>query len=480
MTRIFRRIPTWPTTLKVPLVVAVLMVAVSVVFSNQILMRLTATQQKHLQELSGAYLDGLSSSLVSDVLRDDVWGIFDLLDRSRQQYAGLDLIDTIVAAKEGVVLAASDPRRFPSQQPVPASLASRFDRSEDLVLAEQEGRAFARRALAYQGRTLGAIYAEIDIDDLLVERREVTVALIATNAALTLFFAAFGYLAVRRMVKPIGILAAHLDRGRGGRVEPIPKAQVGSKHSEFGRLFRRYNAMVRALNERGTLAARLAEEEKLGSLGRLASGMAHEINNPLGGMFNAIDTIERHGDDPAVRRSGLRIVTRGLVGIRDVVRSALVAYKGSGAGRYLRSSDLDDLRFLVMHEVSRRQLDLMWHNHLPGETPVPAGPVRQAVLNLLLNACAVSPVGGRVSLKADASESELVIDIADQGPWPAGPGGLDVERRRDRCRTTRPRRGSGRLDGRAARPRVAGPDPHGPAQGGRYGHPNHDSPITRA
>ena len=48
--------------------------------------------------------------------------------------------------------------------------------------------------------------------------------------------------------------------------------------------------MARALNEREELASRLANQEKYAVLGKLASGMAHEVNNPLGGLFNALDT----------------------------------------------------------------------------------------------------------------------------------------------------------------------------------------------
>ncbi len=416
MKRSLRRIGAWPVAVKVPLVVAVLMVAISAVLSNQILVRLSQTQQRHLEQLASAYLDGLSSSLVPYVLRDDIWEIFDQLDRSRERYAGLSAVYTIVAGQDGSILAASDPHEFPSQEPVPEALSERFVGTNTLVLAEDEGRAFVRRPLSYQDRPIGAIYAEIDIQALLAERRQVLLTLIATNAALTLVFAGFGYLAVRRMVRPIDILAAHLERGRGGRIEPVPRAQIGPKNSEFGRLFRRYNALVRALSERETLAARLAEEERMGSLGRLASGMAHEINNPLGGMFNAIDTMERHNDNPLVRNSSLQILKRGLVGIRDVVRATLVTYKAGGETTRLRARDLDDLRALIQPEVGRRRLTLEWRNDLPDDFTLAAGPVRQAVLNLLLNACAASPVGGRVCLEAGARDGELVIEITDQGP----------------------------------------------------------------
>ena len=70
--------------------------------------------------------------------------------------------------------------------------------------------------------------------------------------------------------------------------------------------------MARAFSERQTLAAHLGEQEKCAMLGRLASGMAHEVNNPLAGMLNAIDTIQAYGHDPAVLQASLDFLKRGL------------------------------------------------------------------------------------------------------------------------------------------------------------------------
>jgi signal transduction histidine kinase len=170
------------------------------------------------------------------------------------------------------------------------------------------------------------------------------------------------------------------------------------------------------MHEREGLAGRLAEEERLASLGRLASGMAHEINNPLGGLFNAIDTVKRHGDRPQVRMQAIDLVERGLRGIRDVVRSVLVTYRPDREERNLTAPDLEDMRFLMSVEAARKNVHIEWHNGVETELPLPASQVRQILLNLALNAIAVSPTDARVVLHSRCEDQSFILEVSDQGP----------------------------------------------------------------
>ena len=406
----------WPLAWRVPLIVVLLMLSVSVVVTDRVLTRLAETQTRHLAQLSDAYLDGLSSAVLPHVLREDVWEVYDALDRARQRYQGLDIAWTVVGDSQGRVLASSHPREFPLQSLLSDRIKVPNSADPTPAMTEERGRAHLRRELTYQGRALGIVHAEVSIEGLIKERWEVLRTLVMTNAFLTLALAAIGYVAVLRMMRPVRVLSAHLRSGAEGRMSSIPDSELGPPTSEFGSLFRSYNTLLGSVHERELLLAKLSEEERLAALGRLAAGMAHEINNPLGGLLNAVSTLKRHGEKTVVRETSIRLLETGLRGIRDIVRSSLATYRRRDDQLMLTATDLDDLQLLLQPEIKRKQLTLAWENRIDHPIAVPAGAVRDAALNLLLNGCAASPISATLTFVARSTEAGLVLEVRDQGP----------------------------------------------------------------
>ncbi|QWG26099.1 HAMP domain-containing histidine kinase [Bradyrhizobium sediminis] len=405
----------WPITVKVPVAVASLMLLVGLVLSERVLSRLGNTQESHLIELSQSYLDGLSSAITPSILREDNWEIFDAITRMQTINKSLHPMATIVTNAEGAVIAASDPRQHPVGSIIkPARTDS--ETSASFSFSAGADSASAIRVLSYPGRVAGIIYATFDTRHLAAERRDVVIALALTNGVLTLSLAVAGWFLVAFMMRPVRILSEHLGVAQETLAVPIPEDVVSKTRGEFGRLFRGYNALVRSMREREDLGKRLAEEKRLGSLGRLASTVAHEINNPLGGMFNALATLRSHGHLDNIRDSSLGLLERGLVGIRDVVRTTLTIYRTDGVTRELAPTDIEDLGLLIAPEARRKGVQIKTENTLEEIVPLSSTPIRQAVLNLLLNAVAATPDGSQVNMSAVAGLHELEITVADRGP----------------------------------------------------------------
>ncbi|WP_240790444.1 ATP-binding protein [Rhodobacter sp. SY28-1] len=397
-----------------PLITAALMIILALVASQGVLGALGRVQDARLSETARLHVEGLAVALGPSVLRQDVWEVYDILDRARQASDGQRLLLTVVADERGRVLAATDPHRAPvgedaAEFGLGAVAPEALRMTGDPVLR-------VTSPLQYQGRTIGGIVTELDVTDLLAERRQVTLWLLFGNALATGVLAFGGWLAVARILRPVGALVQAMDAS-GGAPRPIPTTEIPHGDPGLARLIETYNQMTTAVEERAEAERRLADRERFVSLGRLSSALAHEVNNPLGGLLNAADTIRTYADRPDVVRQSAELMQRGLGHLRDVTRAMLDQNRLDRAGQPLRPEDFEDLRLLFEPEAHSRNLALEWEVEAGAEALAcqPAAPVRQVALNLLLNAGAAAGKGGEVGLKVSNGGDRLSIAVSNTG-----------------------------------------------------------------
>jgi signal transduction histidine kinase len=260
----------------------------------------------------------------------------------------------------------------------------------------------------------------------------------------TLALIAATYLVLRRLVlRPVEQLAAASRAAAAGRrPQPIP---LPRGRSEVARLIENFNRMAQEVYEyqdhleervkdalgRVTAAeSRLVVAQRLAATGTLAAGFAHEINNPLGGILNALRKVREGGLPPARREEYFAIVQDGLDRIRTIVERILHFTPAARGPAPL------DVGF-----VCRRAVDLSRHRaedrgvelvlEVPESLPRVVGDAQeltQAVLNLLFNAVDAIPEGrqGHVRVRARQEGDEVLIEVEDDGR------GMDPETRR-RC-----------------------------------------------
>ena len=403
-------------SLRVPLLVVVLMVSVGIIASQLVLAQLDNHQAARIRELARLHVEALSVALGPHVLRNDIWEVYDTLERAAGASEGRRTLFSAVADASGRILAATDPRRAPVDSPIQA-LSTGAQLPGELSISSTEPRVRLLAPLVYQGRTVGQILTELDISDLVAERNSTRAILLLGNALATGFLALLGYFATRRMLLPTTRLVTWM-RNTEGAPRPIPEAQVPAGDSELARLVRTYNDMAGAIEAKTDAERRLAERERFVSLGRLSSSLAHEINNPLGGLLNAADTIQQYADRPEEVRKSAELITRGLKHLRDVAKATLDQNRLDRTGARLCSDDLDDLHLLIAPEVSRRLQSLDWQVEAAPEAlaAFASAPVRQIVLNLLLNATEAAGQGGRLGLSVTVRDGHLCLTVSDSGP----------------------------------------------------------------
>lgn len=420
------RLPHWfgqlSSSFRIPLMVIVLMAAVSVTLSERVLTRLSENQETYLEGLAGSYLDGVAASVSPSVLRGDSWEIYDALLRMAPRKSHVLPRETIVTSATDTILASDQPEKHPTLETMTPAFRAEFDAGQMRLDADSE-LAFLMRPISHRGDVIGKVYVVFDASPLLQERRSVLLTLLLTNALLTVFLAIIGFLVVRRMVRPLQILENHLQSATSGGLEPISNTEFVKANKDAKRIFSAFNRLVNVERDRAELVDRLTKEERLASLGRLASGMAHEINNPLGGLLNATDTLKKHGHRETVRLESIALIRRGLLGIRDVVQAALVSYRPERSSRPLTRQDLSDIALLLRPELKNRSqtLNISASDTTDNYAALPAGPMRQAIMNLVLNAAAASPDGGEIHLTIDPSDAGFDICVKDQGPGSSYP-----------------------------------------------------------
>jgi signal transduction histidine kinase len=198
--------------------------------------------------------------------------------------------------------------------------------------------------------------------------------------------------------------------------------------------------------ELATEKARRAEaaammQRRLAATGELAAGIAHEINNPLGGMINAVEVLGRSELEPSKRRLYLELLENGLERIRTTVGQVLrLAPRTSRVEPLSIAGPIGDAIGLLRHRIQREGVQLEVESrgvvrnlHSPQALQVLDGlpPVRgsanelgQVVLNILANSldaiALLTPLErqrrGRMRIAVDPLGRELALTFQDDGP----------------------------------------------------------------
>jgi signal transduction histidine kinase len=172
--------------------------------------------------------------------------------------------------------------------------------------------------------------------------------------------------------------------------------------------------------ERLEVERQLFHAERLATVGRLAAGIAHEINNPLEGMANYLVLARRalDGSDAEGAKRYLAGTREGLERAAGVVRQVL-ALADPARGPHTTVDLNQVLRETGRFVESRKEFSKVAFSFDLAEGPlaVHGSPAMlgQVAVNLILNACEAQPEGGEVRVSTRREGERVVAEFADRG-----------------------------------------------------------------
>ena len=238
-------------------------------------------------------------------------------------------------------------------------------------------------------------------------------AILAIVAILWLFFN-------QRVLKPVARLLEATNRVAAGNLEYRLEVR---RNDELGLLGRSFNDMTRRLV---AAQSQIYQSDRLASIGRLAAGVAHEINNPLTGVLGHSSFLHKRAPAGSEERQDLETIVNETKRCREIVRGLLDFARQAPMSR--TTVDVSEVvkRALWIADYQLRAKRVKVTPALRDDLPTlnaDGNQLTQVLINLLVNAAdAIGPGGGEVYVATELVEGEteeegaaIEVKVSDSG-----------------------------------------------------------------
>jgi two-component system NtrC family sensor kinase len=254
---------------------------------------------------------------------------------------------------------------------------------------------------------------------------------------------ALTYLITRRTISPLEEIVAATRKIAAGdlsvRVSVASQDEIGDLAGSFNDMLSSLQTSNTQLEEWGrtleervkertdqlvAVQAQMARSEKLASIGRLAAGVAHSINNPLGGILS-LSMLAQEGCADEALREDLETISKQALRCREIVKG-LLEFSHQADAKVART-DVNPILDGALQLLDRQAV---FHNvtierrFQPGIPPVLVDPgqLQEVVTNLVVNAVDAMEDGGELTVETSLVPSagteqkgEVLIRVADTG-----------------------------------------------------------------
>jgi two-component system NtrC family sensor kinase len=412
---------------KIPLRGVVLVLATASLLTASLIYREYRELKADVVSTAASMSRVLADTLVAPMTHDDVWRAYEIINSpfSTSSERNPKIAEFVVVLdRRNQIYIATRPADYPMLGD-PGRANADFNRLQALLpgIKEFETRAvdlsesetiYMLTPIVSDGVKLGTLVMGYSKHAFLPRFLEI----VRSGAIVSLLVIAVlipaSWIWAQRFAQPLVNLADVMGRV-GSTVPDDSEIRIEPSNDEIGRLAKAFAGMLGELREKQAMEDQMILSERLAAVGRLSAAIAHEINNPLGGMLNAISTFKRHGNDDPMTLHTLSLIEGGLQQISETVSALLV--EATHRSHALNRQDIEDIRTLVLPDAHDKKADLVWQNLFDETASIPATPVRQIMLNLLLNALQAVFEGGTVLCRVDCEDGHLKIVVGNDGQF---------------------------------------------------------------
>ncbi|MBK7630512.1 MAG: ATP-binding protein [Ignavibacteriales bacterium] len=266
----------------------------------------------------------------------------------------------------------------------------------------------------------GVVKIGFDAEPIRGEINSIFFILLSLTILLSIVTLTVLYFLIDKVTFKLNSLVNQIDKIDFKSIEEI--ALTGSK-DEIGFLINRFDDLLKRLKlskqQLATAQKQVFQSEKLASIGRLASGVAHEINNPLNGIKNCLYSIQKEPNNIEQTTEYLSLINEGMKYIENVVKKLLGFAQQQT--QITDSLNINEMIFNVykLLEYKLKQKQTVVNMNLMEDIPSISADnqlIQEVIMNILINSYDATTEKGKITVVSGMKdEKHIFFSISDNG-----------------------------------------------------------------
>lgn len=275
-------------------------------------------------------------------------------------------------------------------------------------------------AFIFSGRSWGHAKIGFDASGIRDEIRSIFFLLLISTALLSTIVLLILFISINRMVSSLEKLVHEIDKidfiSEARISKPGEDDEIGFLYNHFAQLQIRLDHSKRELEN---AQRQIYQAEKLASIGRLASGVAHQVNNPLNGIKSCLYAIQKEPNNFAQTQEYIKLINEGIDNIEMVVKKLLGFARQQSKSDVLISINESVEKVIHLFEFRLREKEIKIELNLAEileRVKIDHHLFQEVVMNLLLNSYDAIESKGEIKITTGRIEDNFIfMKIEDNG-----------------------------------------------------------------